>query len=155
MIRPAVSTTSGYACPEDGLRDLRGEKRVSVTDGYTIVDAVKQPGKLPRVGWGPDTVSMCYHGYLLCLCSCLLPPVSSHALSLSPLSSSLSLSPTCSFLAHLSCFRRDKPELLMAEMGLLEVDGRITFSKTVAGVSREGAGQGTGNAHPGLVWLKA
>ena len=30
----------------------------------------------------------------------------------------------------------------MAEMGLLEVDGHITFSKTVAGVSREGEGRG-------------
>ena len=43
-----MSTTSGYACAEDRLRDLRGEKRVSVTDGYTIVDAVKQPGS-PQV----------------------------------------------------------------------------------------------------------
>ena len=40
----------------------------------------------------------------------------------------------------------------MAEMGLLEVDGHITFSKTVAGVSREGEGRG-GEGGEGMGWL--
>ena len=48
MIQPAVfpsSVSSGFVYAVDRLRDLSGETdRVSVFNGYTIANAVKQPG---------------------------------------------------------------------------------------------------------------